>query len=614
MVNFWQFLNSSSEKRAHYIGASCLSCLGILAFLLHVLDPLRIQWSILELTTACVHACVSYYLHHHAQKFMDASQVLQTEIYASGFLAVLLAPFAWLEFNTIQLENVNASFASVRIVFLCVLFLLYRRADLFFMTLTQPETAKFLIATTFLSIIASRFELITPLFASSIILLAVSAYYSSLDPPQPNGSNESRSKLYILLAFCALLLLFQCSLVVVANAKQTVSPVSLTPMTRVKSLQPIQLDPEYELNRLICLRKVRERVLHEVGSRIKDGEPLAYMDWPMHWNLGDILIWQGTQAVLETRGQFPIVTDDIADRNITRANQVFEIKSTINQADLFIAKLLRNGAALLHGGGNFGDLWPDNANFRLDAVNGLKDNELIFLPQSIHYRKEEVMKTHNTTFQKHDKTLFMLRDYPSLNYSRVNFTGKPAMYVPDMAFAMGPQTPSANPIVDVIFLLRLDKERVVKLDQRKFAYEKLAKAKVSYEVWDFPIFGFPLKLAPDNKTAVYDYTKVYPKQLNKVPHNTRHAYLGFRTQMANNLFSRGRLVITDRLHASIMSTLMGKPVIYLDNSYKKITNVRGALAQEFYECTDENLHARHVSTLTEAADLALNILNGSVKI
>jgi exopolysaccharide biosynthesis predicted pyruvyltransferase EpsI len=269
---------------------------------------------------------------------------------------------------------------------------------------------------------------------------------------------------------------------------------------------------------------------------------------------------------------------------------------------------------LFHGGGNFGDLWRDSANFRNRAVKQIKDNDLIFLPQSLNYTKPTLVKSDNTTFQLNNRTLFMFRDYPSLNYSLQHFTNKPAMYVPDMAFILGPQTPVARPIVDIILLLRLDQETTVKLDQRKTALNTLAESGVSFEVWDFPVLGFPLKLEKDNKTVVYNYTKVYPKQLNTLSHNSRHSFLGHRTQMANNLFSRGRLIITNRLHATIFTTLMGKPVIYLDNTYKKIANVRGALAKEFSECTDQNLRARHAVTLSQAVELALQILSGSVKI
>lgn len=268
----------------------------------------------------------------------------------------------------------------------------------------------------------------------------------------------------------------------------------------------------------------------------------------------------------------------------------------------------------LQGGGNFGDLWRDSTNFRNYACKEVKNNDLIFLPQSLHYTRPANMKVDNATFQMHNRTLFMFRDYPSLNYSRQYFINKPAMYVPDMAFGLGPQTPTSVPAVDILLLLRLDKEKTVKLDQRKAALKTLADSGVSYEVYDFPINGFPLKLEKDNKTVIYNYTTIYTKHLTKLKNNNRHDFLNVRTHMANNLFSRGRVIITDRLHASIFSTLLGRPLVYLDNSYKKITNVRGALAKEFSECSDLNLHARHVPTITGAVQMALDILSGSVKI
>jgi pyruvyl transferase EpsO len=190
------------------------------------------------------------------------------------------------------------------------------------------------------------------------------------------------------------------------------------------------------------------------------------------------------------------------------------------------------------------------------------------------------------------------------------FPGKPAIYVPDMAFMLGPQTPNVEPVVDVILLLRTDKEGVIKQDARKTALKKLDDEGVSYEVWDFPVAGFPSKIAKDNKTVIYDYRTIYPKQILVQNHNHRHAYFEHRMQMGNNVLSRGRMVVTDRLHASIMSALLGIPHIYMDNSYKKITNVRGSLAKEIPICTDENLHAQHAPSIIEAVDLALKRIKG----
>jgi hypothetical protein len=316
VVNFWQFLNAS-ERQTAYTRATFLFCFGIIGFLIHNLDHERLQWSLLDITSAATYACINHYLHHYVQRYVDGSQYLQSEIYACGSLVVLLAPFAWLEFNTINLPDVNTSFVIVTIVFLCGLLLGYRRSGLLFNSLTQTNTAMFFITTTTFAVVITGFKVISPLLVISLILMAASAYWSSLDPPQPDGSRKSYGKLYMLLFFCMVLLLFQCTIVVLNNAVTFVPPATV--QTNIASgLPPIRLDPEFEFNRLICLRKVRERGLHEVGSRIRDGEPVSFMDLPMHSNLGDVFIWQGTQGVLEARGQFPLVSDNRLERNIAK--------------------------------------------------------------------------------------------------------------------------------------------------------------------------------------------------------------------------------------------------------------------------------------------------------
>jgi len=37
--------------------------------------------------------------------------------------------------------------------------------------------------------------------------------------------------------------------------------------------------------------------------------------------------------------------------------------------------------------------------------------------------------------------------------------------------------------------------------------------------------------------------------------------------------SRGRIVVTDRLHAAVLGTLLGLPVIAMDNSYGKVSSI-----------------------------------------
>lgn len=86
------------------------------------------------------------------------------------------------------------------------------------------------------------------------------------------------------------------------------------------------------------------------------------------------------------------------------------------------------------------------------------------------------------------------------------------------------------------------------------------------------------------------------------------AMYNYRTQLGNTLLSRGRVVITDRLHASIMATLIDRPVVYIDNSYKKLTRIRRGLEKVVPECSDVVLNAHYAESLTQAVKIAGSML------
>jgi len=61
-------------------------------------------------------------------------------------------------------------------------------------------------------------------------------------------------------------------------------------------------------------------------------------------------------------------------------------------------------------------------------------------------------------------------------------------------------------------------------------------------------------------------------------------------QRGEVILSSGKVVITDRLHAHILCTLLDIPHVVLDNSYRKIGNFRDAWGTGGDKClTAENL-------------------------
>ena len=85
--------------------------------------------------------------------------------------------------------------------------------------------------------------------------------------------------------------------------------------------------------------------------------------------------------------------------------------------------------------------------------------------------------------------------------------------------------------------------------------------------------------------------------------------LDYRLYAGIGVLSQGRVIVADRLHAVILATLMEKPHVYLDNSYKKIANVRTSAFGKYPECSEENLRAAAAHSLEESIVKAMEMLS-----
>ena len=81
----------------------------------------------------------------------------------------------------------------------------------------------------------------------------------------------------------------------------------------------------------------------------------------------------------------------------------------------------------------------------------------------------------------------------------------------------------------------------------------------------------------------------------------------FRGSIA--MFSRSRVVITDRLHASIFAFLLHKPHVYLDQSYGKIRLTREVAFNTSTFCQDrERLRYDQAEDIRQAVRLAAEMV------
>jgi exopolysaccharide biosynthesis predicted pyruvyltransferase EpsI len=82
-----------------------------------------------------------------------------------------------------------------------------------------------------------------------------------------------------------------------------------------------------------------------------------------------------------------------------------------------------------------------------------------------------------------------------------------------------------------------------------------------------------------------------------------------RLVLINSIISLGEVIITDRLHCSIISLLMGKPHVMLNEKYNKIQNTRETALKNKPDCSSDKIMEYYANDIEEAIIKAINLLN-----
>jgi len=257
-------------------------------------------------------------------------------------------------------------------------------------------------------------------------------------------------------------------------------------------------------------------------THVAAGDAYALVDFPDHANVGDSAIWLGEVKLLRAlTGRDP------------------DYVSTWHDFDeAAFRRACPGGTLFLHGGGNLGDIWPHHQRFRETILATIRDRPVVQLPQSIHFRAPAEADRFATLVARHPAFTLYVRDTRSLEFARRHFACETHL-APDSAYALGPQPRSAADC-DVLMLLRTDDERV----------------------------GYVL---PDPEhTMVVDWLEDDPDVPSGSDPAARHAQAANRVARGLRLLSRGRMMVTDRLHGHILADLLGVPHVVLDNDYGKL--------------------------------------------
>lgn len=291
--------------------------------------------------------------------------------------------------------------------------------------------------------------------------------------------------------------------------------------------------------------------LDQILEFIVDKEDVILVDYPLHYNVGDLLIFLGELQYLEQK-----------------KIKLKHCLSTFNSDISFLKKNITSKTTILcHGGGNFGDLYPIHQNLREKIVENFPNNRIIILPQTAYFDDERQQEKSRDIFNHHNNVVMFARDENTLSIFK-DFSDQ-SYLMPDMAHALyGTLLKSAEQKNCKLYFLRKDIEKI----EIPSSVEIQAKNADCLD-WEDLINSDDYKyLYYLNRMIQMNQKYINSKVVNKI---IAKLWIRKCTQLTNKfsqLFSSYECVITSRLHGHILSCLLDVPSVILDNSYGKNSN------------------------------------------
>lgn len=289
--------------------------------------------------------------------------------------------------------------------------------------------------------------------------------------------------------------------------------------------------------------EVRQTYLDVVGRCLHGFHDVAHVDFPNHSNVGDSAIWLGECVAFRRLGKRVRYRCDI---------------------DSYDARALRSrlpaGPILIHGGGNFGDLYPRHQDFRERLIEDFPDRIVIQLPQTVHFGDRRSLGRAKAKFEVAKEFTLLVRDRESCNVAEA--LGVRSILCPDAVHLLDRiERPRATDR-EIVWLARTDDE---------------ADGDMAPPVGVEPVDW----LDPSDTPAVERVSQWLRRRARDHPRERRwigavqarglESLARRRLTRGVALLARGRVVVTDRLHGHLLAMTLGIPSVVLDTRHGKLS-------------------------------------------
>ena len=287
---------------------------------------------------------------------------------------------------------------------------------------------------------------------------------------------------------------------------------------------------------------------NNISQHIPQNSKVGYVDYPMHINVGDLLIFLGAMNFFKWN-----------NNSIPQSFCLYDARPKAIDA------LTEVDVIACHGGGNFGDIYPKHQNLRHKMITSFPKKPIVIMPQSFHFSSQEAMHQSARVFAAHENVTIYVRDEQSYKIARNHFSDK-VFYSPDMAHRLyndfapvryrikAKPTPTPS---DPFYLMRTDVE----------ASPDLLASNIPSKDWK-DIMRFTEKLRIERHRAA---TKI-SGNTNRPDPNILFAYHKTIRAVVQAIALRiGGLEpwTTSRLHGAIFGLLLDRTITLYDNSYGK---------------------------------------------
>jgi len=273
------------------------------------------------------------------------------------------------------------------------------------------------------------------------------------------------------------------------------------------------------------------------------------------------------------------------DNNVSR----IAISSSFCKAESSVRRRMRLGIG--HGGGNWGDVWIGPHKGRRNTVRMFAELGIDMLQMPISFLWEDLnSKDFNAELEywqdwkkDHDagtkpKFIAAFRQQHSFDFMKEMFPMIPSAAVPDIAFFMQPFIAFEEPSIGVN-------------SYQAKARQILEGADISYVFTDWGSVNAMLK----------------EQQFPKSP-RTRGFDPLVRITQGVRAFSKARIIVTNRLHSSILAFLLNKPHIVIGNTYGNVKGTRDLAFNGLNSCAEDVIQGFYAADMQEAINLVKKIL------